>query len=732
MSYLEKIEIIPGVSWVQVSATDLKILCGCPADIVKHLMKKGLILGKEVNGVHFETGPSAILLSDVPLQNGHFCNLAEFPVLQMLYRQGMILPNHPNNTGVKPLLLGISEQLRAQLDYIYRGNYGLVSKEEIMETGIPEAEAEAMMRMKLKFAFGKIHHSDDLLEKLDVGEEYVEIRDEVYVRRLRLNVYEFEYYGETVIVDLNLPSRSGYAPPYQLGFHQIQRDYFAIIHSGEGDGWDDNRPCMASILSFQGKLYLIDAGPNILFSLTSLGIAVNEIEGIFHTHAHDDHFAGLTTLIRSDHRIKYFAPRLVRASVTKKLEALMGIDEKRFADYFEIQDLEFDEWNYIEGLEVKPIFSPHPIETGILLFRTLWENGYLTYGHFADIASLDVLERMITEDETQPGITREMYEQVKANYLVYTDLKKVDIGGGMIHGNAKDFAEDTTDKLVLSHTSFALNESQKLIGSERAFGLIDVLIPANQDYIIQRAATHLQSHFPQVPLSEIQILLNHPIRSFHAGTILLKQGSREPFVYLILTGEVDFILLSRNIHHTLSAGSIIGEEACLQQIPELATCRAASPVQTLRIPAILYREFVRRNHLLEEIEQMAQLRTFLQSTYLFGEMISHPVQTRIAQSMALFPFKEGDTIPTHRGDYLYLLKSGSLVIRSHGMTIETLNTYDFCGEDGGLQEVSEFEVVSETASVTYAIPHILLNGIPIVHWKLLEALQRRIGISSQK
>ena len=29
----------------------------------------------------------------------------EFPVLQMLYRQGMLLPNHPNNTGVKPLLI---------------------------------------------------------------------------------------------------------------------------------------------------------------------------------------------------------------------------------------------------------------------------------------------------------------------------------------------------------------------------------------------------------------------------------------------------------------------------------------------------------------------------------------------------------------------------------------------------------------------------------------------------
>ena len=90
---------------------------------------------------------------------------------------------------------------------------------------------------------------------------------------------------------------------------------------------------MASIVTFQGRIYLIDAGPNISHSLNALGINVNEIEGIFHTHAHDDHFAGLTSLIRSDHRIKYYSTRLVRESVTKKLAALMSIDENQSVSY---------------------------------------------------------------------------------------------------------------------------------------------------------------------------------------------------------------------------------------------------------------------------------------------------------------------------------------------------------------------------------------------------------------
>ena len=87
---IHKIEVARGIQWVEIPEADLRILCGCPADAVKHMLKRGLILEKERKGVTCETGPNAILLSDLALQNGEFANLAEFPVLQMLYKQGLI------------------------------------------------------------------------------------------------------------------------------------------------------------------------------------------------------------------------------------------------------------------------------------------------------------------------------------------------------------------------------------------------------------------------------------------------------------------------------------------------------------------------------------------------------------------------------------------------------------------------------------------------------------------
>ena len=45
------------------------------ADVVKHLMRRGLILPKQKGDVSFESGPNAILLSEVPVQYGQLSNL---------------------------------------------------------------------------------------------------------------------------------------------------------------------------------------------------------------------------------------------------------------------------------------------------------------------------------------------------------------------------------------------------------------------------------------------------------------------------------------------------------------------------------------------------------------------------------------------------------------------------------------------------------------------------------
>ncbi|KPA11634.1 cyclic nucleotide-binding protein [Candidatus Magnetomorum sp. HK-1] len=726
MAAIEKIKIISGVYWIGIPEANLYILCGCPADSVKHMMRTGLIKTIERDGICFETGPNAILLSDVLVQNGHFSNLAEFPVLQMLYRQGMILPNHPNNTGIKPVLLGLAEQLNAHMEYIRRGNYGLVSEEELLEAGCSKKDAHDLMRLKLKFAFNNIRPTQELLDTITVESDPIEIRNNVFIHRTGFNTYKFMYKGESATVNLSLKTNEQYAPPFELGFHQIKREYFAVIHSGQGDGWDINRPSMASILMFQGSLYLIDAGPNLLHTLTALGISINEIEGVFHTHAHDDHFAGLTTLIRGDHRIKYYAPRLVRASVAKKLGSLMSWDSDRLDQYFDVHELEFDKWNNVEGLGVRPILSPHPVETSIFTFRAIWDGGYLTYAHYADLTSFDVLKGMITSNPSESGISHSFYEMVRGEYLRPVNLKKIDVGGGLIHGKAEDFKNDSSEKIILSHTATNFTNKEKEIGSRAPFGMVDVLISTNQDHTMRYAFQYLHAYFPSAPIAELRILLNCRVISFNAGTILVKQGLANPNIYLILTGTIEMIRSEKNVNQILYAGSLIGELSGYKEKPSNETYSACSYVWALEIPVNLYAEFVKRNSLYNDIAAMKKSIDFLQNTWLFGDMVTYPVQNKIAQKLTTRSFIEGEIIPDTGQPTLLLLEEGELTIRSGGTLIETLTPGKFCREETILKEgVKSFSVFASKESKVYFIPGEILMDIPVVMWKLLETLEKR-------
>ncbi len=730
MKNLHTMKITNGVYWLQIPEAELYILCGCPADVVKLMMEKGLIALTKKDEVPFETGPNAILLSDILIQNGHFSNLAEFPVLQMLYKQGMILPKHPNNTGMKPLLIGTQEQVRAQMEYIYRGNYGLHSLEEILATGVPKNLAKKMMDIKVKFAFGKIRPTEELLDARIIEDGAVEVRNGVFVQRKGFNHYEFHYKGKSVLINLNLETHKTYESPYPLAFHTIEREYFAVVHSGEGDGWDMNRPCMASLLIYLGKLYLIDAGPNILHVLRALSIDISEIEGIFHTHAHDDHFAGLPTLMRSDHRLKYYATPLVRAAVAKKLSALMSMSEDKFSEYFDVQDLHFDIWNDIKGLEVKPMFSPHPVETNIFLFRTLGRDGYKTYAHWADISSFKTLKTMLADEKDMNGTSQEFYETVEANYLTPADIKKVDIGGGLIHGLASDFQEDGSQEIILAHTSAILNESQKEIGSERSFGTVDVLIPANQMYLRKQAAELLHAYFPHISFDQLRPLLNAPMVSFNPGTIIQKKGDMTCVIYLILTGTVEFISAEFKLQNHLSNGCLIGDVSFLQHTPSSGTWRAVSYAQALSFTASLYNAFLEKHGLYGQINNILDNIDFLQKTFLFGEGISYLVQNKIAQQMVLETYDKHEQIMMNDSTGLCLLKQGELqLLSSSKAVIETLNIGDFCGEERLFSDKQKTFIVQTTKpSEIYRIQDYPVLEIPIVHWKLLESSAKRTKI----
>ncbi len=723
---MEKIRVANGIFWVSIPEADMYVLCGCPADSVKHLMRRGFIVEKEKNGVVYESGPNAILLSDTATQKGGFSNLGEFPVLQMLYRQGMIIPNHPNNTGRKPMLIGLEDQVKSQSAYIYRGTYGLANAEELKEAGASEEQTRIQMRVKKWFAFDAIRPTEDLLELRIVDKPAVELRDGVYIRRRGFNQYEFLHAGKSVRVSLNLGDNEEYEPSYTLGYHRMGREYFSVVHIGEGDGWNPDRPCMGSMIVFQGRIYLVDAGPNITHSLTALGIGINEIEGIFQTHSHDDHFAGLTSLIRSDHRIKYYAAPTVSASVVKKYMALTAGEEKDFCRYFDVHKLSPDSWTSIDGLEVMPSFSLHPVETSVLFFRAQWEGGYKTYAHLADVTSSDVMKKMLTEDPKKSGIDGRLFDSYTAMLLKPADLKKIDVGGGPIHGKAQDFTADKSKRIILSHLSSTLSDAEKEIGSSAAFGQEDVLIPAHADYRMRKISEDLRAYFSGVPEHEISMLTNCPLADANSGSIILRTGEEINDIYLLVSGVVEYIDSKAGLRNLLSAGAFIGDLAGFLGEKSWHTFRAGSYVTMLKIPWEMYMDVISRNNLDAQIRQVHENRQILQNSWLFGEMVSFPVQQRIAKLMQPITASEGEAIWAGGKSELFLLADGLVTIFSGSKPIENVKKGEFFGEETVLRRSSGlFEARVTYDARIYTIPGDALEDIPIVHWKLMETFERR-------
>ena len=58
-----------------------------------------------------------------------------------------------------------------------------------------------------------------------------------------------------------------------------------------------HRAQSSNLLIVNGALYVIDAGDGVLRRLAKAGINIREIGTIFITHHHDDHTAGLGTLM---------------------------------------------------------------------------------------------------------------------------------------------------------------------------------------------------------------------------------------------------------------------------------------------------------------------------------------------------------------------------------------------------------------------------------------------------
>ncbi|NIZ47375.1 cyclic nucleotide-binding domain-containing protein [Entomospira nematocerorum] len=721
---MRKFQITNGVYFLDCHEVGLRILCGCPMDSVKLLMRAGFIQRIEDENWLWETGANAILLSDISVQNGAFANLTEFPLMHMLYNQGLGVSNHPGYTGKKPMILGIPEQLEGQIEYLDRGVNGLTPEELDNIDDIDNDVKREIQVFKKRFKYGKPQSSRDLVDFFEVkaNEEPYEIAPELYLVRLGLNVYLFQYQDQEEIIDLTLTEMQQYGIPYNLDFHPMHKRDFAILHSGEGNGWDKDRPCMSSVICAEGRYYLIDAGPNVLEALEKFGISLSEVEGVFMTHAHDDHFNGLTGLMRSQKRMKLFTSKVVRVSIMRKLMALLNFEEATFSKFFDIHDLSLDSWTHIGQLQVMPVLSPHPVETNIFYFKMVDDAGTVrSYGHLADVISQRVHQNFLRIQDEDQAFLLSRYERVWRNYLRAVNVKKIDANGGLIHGEIDDFKDDHSAKVIVSHTTERPTLGQRLVASSVNFGVEELLIPSTRDYFNIGAQIYLDEIFPEAPFMAKAELIDNRRLLINPGLVLIKRGELHDYVYLLVSGIFEYITPRDSKRY--EAGMILGEESIILNQPSDGTYRSLSYAKVIRIEAQAYLNFIEKYLNLDEYIEEHTKRKKLQDSDLFKSLTSRNLLDSIYSKISVVNYIEGNLLREGYSDSIGIIIEGMAGIFHKENLVETLTEDYFYGQEVVFSRSRHLvpNVVALSEVKVMQIPLEVLSSVPILLWNLLES-----------
>jgi hemerythrin len=198
-------------------------------------------------------------------------------------------------------------------------------------------------------------------------------------------------------------------------------------------------------------------------------------------------------------------------------------------------------------------------------------------------------------------------------------------------------------------------------------------------------------------------------------------------VYMILSGEVEFLDPGSGIAGSISSGTFIGQIQALLHVPMSESYMAATFVRALEVPLNVFRYFSEKVDLENELAPSYEKRRFLKKTRLFMGPVSMPVLNGIVRSISEAECKAGEEIQTNNSPDLFMIRDGRVSLCLMNQLIETLHAGDYFAEQCILFKVNclfRFHAIGDT--VVFRIPGDRLLEIPAIRWKLLETHNTRM------
>lgn len=631
--------IFPGVFYI--SSGGRSLLAGCPPEIVKVLMQRGL------------KAPNVILLPDRPISHGESQVAVEFPLYHHLFFGGKQHREDPL------LLLGNSRRVEAARDLLDLTLFGPDAKQ--MEAwGMTAQQAEDLARetrsFQLKDKQGKALPLEAMVTTQVLDEAAVNL-GWCIVRRVEPNSFEIAAEGHTKVI--NLTPDQEQAPPYPVNTDLTPGTLIKLGLEvlGGSTGFSVTQASSGFALCHNGSYMLVDAIPYLNTHLRARGIARNQIHSIFLSHIHDDH-CNLLSLLQYSRPINLLTTPLIYRMMLRKLSLTMDHPEDSLQEYFNFIPLEPGRETNFFGLRITPFYSSHSIPTIGAYFETTHSGKNSRIIFTSDTQALADLKRL----QRNGVINQERYQQIAELYRQPAQLLLADGGEGLIHGNPNDASDSPAERIVFLHLD-SLSEKFQAHFSTASSGKRFNLLHGETDYNLTHTIEFLLEYFPGMPPIWISNLLaNQRVMKFNAGDIIIREGIRsEGYVYMILTGYAQVVHHDgerRQFLAQMEAGELIGEMSIITGHGQRnASVVALSPVTVTAFAESSFRDFILHQQCEAQLKSLWQKRELLQSLP-YTRTLQQPVLRELARQVTL------ETLPSANGPRAFaaICPLGSLLL----------------------------------------------------------------------
>lgn len=620
---MKVIPIFPGSFYV--TDGEKSLLAGCPPEIVKVMMQKGL------------AAPEVILLPDRPISRGESQVAVEFPLYHHLFFT-------PRKELTPLLLVGSTRRVEAARDLLQLSLFG-PDAQQMKDWGMPAERADELAReirwFHLKDADGKLVTIDKMVSTIPVEESEGDL-GWVRISRVKPNVFKLS--GATGAVTVDLTVMEDQVPPYPVSTDLTVTTLvkFGIEVLGGSSGFNVTQACSGMAMCYNGNYMLIDAIPYLNHHLKARGVARNQVHSIFLSHIHDDH-CNLISLLQYNRRMQVITTPVVFRMMLRKLSLILDRNEESLAEYFEFIPLTPGEDTDFFGLRISPFWSSHSIPTIGAVFETVHVGSVYRMIFTSDTQALKDVKRL----QTTGVITPARFSEIADLYRKTSHLLVADGGEGVIHGDPADALDSPADRVVFMHLDKLPDQFQAQF-TVASSGKRFTVVRGSTDYNLTRTIEFLLEYFPEMPPVWISNLLaNQQVFTYNAGDIIIRQGSRsEGFVYMILTGYAQVIVhdgQKRSVVAQMEAGELIGEMSVITGKGQRnASVVALSPVIVTAFSETAFYGFIQHQNLEETLKTLWQNRELVQN-FSCLKLLQQPVIRAMSARLVLH------NLPTRSG-----------------------------------------------------------------------------------